>query len=121
MVRRYELDPVEFEAIENLLPPTGGRGRQWVDHRKVLNGMFWILNSGAQWRELPERYGSWKTVYSRFNRWSKDGTFAKILKRLHLRMNDDGYIDQNSWHIDSTNVRASRSAAGARKKKIYRQ
>ncbi|MDX5631079.1 transposase, partial [Brenneria sp. L3-3Z] len=55
--------------IQPLLPaePTSPRaGRPWAEHRKVINGMFWVLCSGAPWRDLPERYGSWKTVYNRF-------------------------------------------------------
>ena len=54
--RRYELTDEAFERIEPLLP-TQKPGGQWKDHRTVLNGMFWILNSGAQWRDMPERYG----------------------------------------------------------------
>ena len=116
MTKRYELTKAQYQEIADLLPPLKTMGRPWLHHHNVLNGMFWVLNAGAQWREMPERYGNWKTVYSRFNRWSKDGTIRKILRKLHLRLNKEGYIDPDSWHIDSTIVRASRSAAGARKK-----
>lgn len=75
--------------------------------------MFWVLNSGAQWREMPERYGPWQTVYSRFRRWSRDGTFSRMLERLQLKLNSDGTIDLDTWYVDSAIVRASHSAAGA--------
>lgn len=117
-MRRYELSKDQYSLIEDLLPFNGKVGGQWKDHHNLLNGMFWVMYSGAQWREMPERYGSWKTVYHRFNRWSRDGTLEKMLSRLHLKLDENGYIDMTEVFVDSTNVRASRSAAGA-KKKVY--
>lgn len=116
MTRRYELTAEQFRLIEDLLPRSGGRGGQWLDHRMILNGMLWILYSGAQWRELPERYGSWQTVYSRFRRWQRDGTLERILQRLHLQLDAEGRIDLDTWMVDATIIRANRSAAGAEKK-----
>jgi transposase len=115
-MRRYELTDEQFELIQDLLPKHGGRGGQWNDHRTTLNGIFWILHSGAQWREVPERYGKWQSVYDRFVRWRRDGTLDAILHRLQTRLDEDGRIDWDLWCIDGTNVRASRSAAGARRK-----
>jgi transposase len=116
-MRRYELTDEQYEMIRDLLPANGKRGGQWNDHRTTLNGIFWILHTGAQWREMPERYGRWKSVYDRFNRWRKDGIIDKILQRLQIRLDKDGRIDWDLWCIDGTNVRASRSAAGARDSK----
>ena len=65
MDRRYELTDQEFARIADLLPPDGRRGGQWNDHRTTLDGIFWVLHTGAQWREVPDRYGKWKTVYDR--------------------------------------------------------
>jgi transposase len=113
--RRYELRDEAYERIESLLPKQKPDGR-WVDHRIVLNGMFWILNSGAQWRDMPERYGKWETVYSRYRRWTREGLFDRILHRLHLELDDDGRIDWSVFDVDGTNVRAHQSAAGAAKK-----
>jgi transposase len=113
MVRRYELTDAQFALIEELLPKNGRRGGQWNDHRTTLNGIFWILHSGAQWRELPERYGQWKSVYDRFTRWRKDGTIDRILERLHRTLDERGRIDLDLWCVDATCIRASRSAAGA--------
>ena len=80
----------------------------------MLNGIFWILHTGAQWRELPERYGPWKTVYGRFRRWSDEGLLDRILQRLQLRLDEEGRIDLDLWLIDGSSVRASRSAAGGK-------
>jgi Putative transposase of IS4/5 family (DUF4096) len=60
-------------------PPRGGR---WADHRQVLNGLSWRTRSGLPWRDLPPRYGHWKTVYNRYRRWSEDGTWVGILDEL---------------------------------------
>lgn len=115
-MRRYELTDEQYESIADLLPANGQRGGQWKDHRPVLNGIFWILHTGAQWRELPDRYGPWKTVYDRFNRWSSDGTIDAILHRLHVRLDEAGRIDWDLWCVDGSHVRASRSAAGGQKR-----
>jgi transposase len=120
-MRRYELTDEQFEKIRDLLPANGKRGGQWNDHLTTLNGMFWILHSGAQWREMPERYGKWKSVYDRFNRWRKNATIDRILQRLQMKLDKEGRIDWDLWCIDGTNVRASRSAAGARESKTPRK
>ena len=74
MLRRYELTDEEWLRIEPLLPPenTGKQGRPRKDNRIIMNGIVWLARSGAPWRDLPERYGSWKTVYSRFRKWIDD-------------------------------------------------
>lgn len=115
-MRRYELTDEQYALVADLLPPNGRSGGQWRDHRQVLNGIFWILHTGAQWRELPERYGAWKTVYGRFNRWRREGLFDRMLRRLQVRLDGDGRIDWDLWCVDGATVRASRSAAGGGKK-----
>jgi transposase len=72
-----------------------------------------MLHTGAQWRELPERYGKWKSVHDRYNRWRGDGTIDRMLERLYLRLDEHGRIDVELWCIDATQIRASRAAAGA--------
>lgn len=113
--RRYELTDLAWERIEPLLPKQGPGGK-WNDHRTTLNGMFWILNSGAQWRDMPERYGKWQSVYDRYRRWTRDGLFDRILRRLHLELDEDGRISWDVFDVDGSNVRAHQSAAGAPKK-----
>ena len=74
------------------------------------------LLGGAQWREVPARYSKWQSLYDRLRRWSRDGTLDKMLTRLHLILNAEGRLDHALWSVDATSIRASRSAAGARKK-----
>lgn len=82
----------------------------------MLDCVFLVLSSGAAWRDMPERFGPWSTVYQRFRGWRNEGTFDQMLKRLHLRLNEQGLIDLQTWMIDSTAVRATRASSGARKK-----
>jgi transposase len=112
---RYELTDDEWNLLKGLFP-TQKRGGKWNDHRTTLNGLLWILRSGAPWRDLPDRYGKWKSVYHRFNRWRREGLFDRILKALQIRLNKQGKIDWDLWLVDGSNVRASHAAAGARKK-----
>jgi transposase len=115
-MRRYELTDDQWEVIADLFPDqTMGRPRR--SDRTVLNGILWILCSGAAWRDLPERYGPWKTVYHRFRQWEASGLFDRILERLHVELDERGLIDYATWMIDSTSVRGSRAAAGAPVKK----
>lgn len=115
-MRRHELSDEQWELLKDLVPPRKSRGRKPADVRIVLNGMFWILNIGALWRDLPERYGRWRTMYDRFNLWSQDGTLDRILAQLQMRLDSQGRIDWELFCIDGSVVRASRAAAGARKK-----
>ena len=104
--------------LQPLLPPerSGRKGKPWRSHREVLNGIFWILSTGAPWRDLPERYGPWKTVYDRFRRWSQSGLFQKILDALEAQARRAERIDFGFSAADGSSVRAHRCAAGARKK-----
>lgn len=79
---RGDLTTEQWAAVHDLMPASGGRGRPWRSHRTVVNGILWKHRTGRQWREMPSRYGPWETVYTRFRRWSDDGTWAKILERL---------------------------------------
>jgi len=114
---RHELSDEAWVRIVDLLP-TGGDagGRPWNDHRRTINGVFWILRTGAPWRDLPERFGSWNSVYGRFNRWSKDGTFDLIVEALQSELDAEGKIDRDLWCLDGSSVRATRAAAGGGKK-----
>lgn len=116
-MRRHELSDAQWKRIENMFPLNGNKGGQWKDHRQLLNGMFWRLQTGAPWRDLPERYGPWQTVYDRFNRYSKNGTFDRIVERLQGQLDAQGRIDWDLWCVDGSVIRASRAAAGARKKR----
>ena len=110
--RRYDLTDEQRALIASLMPKPKPGGR-WNDHRTTLDGMMWVLKSGSPWRDMPERYGSWKSVYDRFRRWTADGTIDKILDRLRYRLDKDGFIDWDVWCVDGSNARAHISSAGA--------
>ena len=111
----YELDDHQWSLIQDAFPKTS-HGRAWRDHRIVVNGILWILFSGACWRDLPERYGPWQTAHGRLSRWRKDGTWDRILRKLRLRADRKGLLNWAQWNIDSTSIRATRAAAGGGKK-----
>ena len=81
----------------------------------MLNGILWILRTGAPWRDLPERYGSWVTVYSRFRRWRAAGVWDRILSALQAEAAHDGTLDDTLALIDGTSIRAHHQAAGDKK------
>lgn len=120
MAKRFELTDKQWEFVKDLLPKgktgTSKGGRPRADDRTLLNGMLWLLRTGAPWADLPERYGAKSTVYDRFREWAAAGVFERISLAL------DGAFDlgelqaDDSWQIDSTVVRAHRSASGAPKK-----
>lgn len=115
--RRHELTDEEWQQLEPLLPPQQpAAGRPAKDHRTVLNGMVWILRTGAPWRDLPDRYGNWKTVYSRFRRWRDAGIWDQILIALQGDGAHDGEIDGSLAMIDGSSIRAHPQAAGAPKR-----
>ena len=101
---RYELEDRQWDLIKGLMPRQK-RGGKWNDHRTTLNGMLWILRSGAAWRDMPERYGKWSSIYDRFCRWRRDGTFDRILTALRVRLDKAGKIDWDLWLVDGSNVR----------------
>ncbi|WP_157865845.1 IS5 family transposase [Mesorhizobium japonicum] len=105
---RYDLTDFEWRVIEPLLP-NKPRGVPRVDDRRVLNGIFWVLRSGAPWRDLPERYGPRTTCYNRFVRWRKAGVWDRLM--ADITKAHDGEIQM----IDSTSVRAHQQAATAKK------
>ncbi|MFB7391735.1 IS5 family transposase [Streptomyces sp. NPDC056191] len=110
---RHELSDAEWEFIRPLLPRSEP-GRRRLDDRTVLNGIVWKFRTGTAWRDVPERFGSWATLHTRFRRWAKDGTFERMLREAQARADAAGEVN---WlvSVDSTIVRAHQHAAGARK------
>ena len=115
-MKRHELTSEQWELIQPLLSPAASTGRPSKDRRVMLSGILWILRTGAPWRDLPERFGPWRTVYGYFQQWRADGTFDRILEALQIRLDREGKIDWDLWCIDGSNVRAARAAGGASKK-----
>lgn len=105
---RYDLSEAEWRIIEPLLPPHG-LGPPREDDRRVINGIFYVLRTGSPWRDLPDRYGPYTTVYNRFNRWAHKGVWLAIFETLAARS------PQSLHLIDSSIVRAHQHAAGGKK------
>ena len=105
---RYELTDFEWSVIEPLLP-SKRRGVKPKHNRRVLNGIFWVLRTGAPWRDLPERYGPYTTCYNRFNRWRKAGIWDRLMDAITKAY--DGKVQM----IDTSTVRVHQHAAGAKK------
>ncbi len=84
-MRRYELTDEQWARVLLLLPPqrTGRKGRPAADHRRMINGILWVDQTGASWRDLPKRYGKWQSVSSRLSRWRKAGIWQRVLAALH--------------------------------------
>jgi transposase len=111
---RGDLTEAEWQVLRGLLPverPPGkrSRGRPSQDNRNVINGILWRLRTGAPWRDVPEKYGDWNTIYRRFLRWSKSGVWEGVATALAETMAESGH-----YSIDSTSVRAHLSAAGGK-------
>ncbi len=106
MVSRYEVSDQQWRRIEGLLPgKAGDPGRTGRDNHLFVNGVLWVLRSGAPWHDLPERYGKWKTVHKRFSRWAKAGVWERVFESLTADR-DNEYL-----MLDSTLVRAHQQAA----------
>lgn len=115
-MNRYDLTPAQWERLEPLLPPQKpNTGRPNHDHRTIINGIVWILRTGAPWRDVPERYGPWKTVSSRFYRWRQAGVWDRILAALQTDADAKNQLDWSIHFVDSTVIRAHQHAAGAKK------
>ena len=115
--RRFDITDKQWAFIQPLIPPrTAKTGRKPRDPREMLNGMLWILRTGAPWRDLPERFGPWQTAYDYFCKWRKQGVYGKILQALHIRLDQKGQMDWDLWCSDGSIARATRAAAGAGKK-----
>ena len=117
---RHQLTDGQWELIADIFPPPANTGRPQRDRRTIVNAILWILRAGAPWRDLPEEFGPWETVYGCFDRWNADGTLDTILQRLRAAQVDIGAIDEELWCVDGTIVRAHRCAAGGGKKRIRR-
>jgi transposase len=107
-MRRHEISDDHWDAIKDLLPgQEGDPGATAKDNRLFINAVFWIAKTGAPWRDLPERFGKWNSIFQRFNRWCKAGVFQTIMTKLQD-------ADLEVLLLDSTTIRAHQHAAGAK-------
>lgn len=108
-MRRHELSDDEWEVVAAILQErkyaNWGRPSTRGD-RNFVNGVIWIAKTGAPWRDLPERFGNWKTLYNRFSRWAEKGVWEALFKALSYSDDDLGVL------MDSTIVRAHQDASG---------
>jgi transposase len=112
---RDRLTDEQWDLIKDLFPPPAKTGRPQVDRRNVVDGILWMKRTGSPWRDLPEEFGKWGTVWDLFDRWNADGTLDAILSRLRAAQVGG---EAELWCVDGTTVRAARCAAGGGKKTI---
>ncbi|MFT4234210.1 MAG: IS5 family transposase, partial [Microbacterium sp.] len=107
---RQEISDEVWSVMEPLMPTVTGRSRPWTDHRLAVEGMAWKYRTGAPWRDVPERFGKWNSIYKRFNRWAEDGTWEQLLAEVQKHADAAGKID---WvvSIDSTIARVHQHGA----------
>ena len=112
MARREELQEEQWALVEPLLPKpprrADGRGRPRCDDRAVLNGILWILRSGARWQDLPARFPSYQTCHRRFQCWVRDGTLVRVLQTLAEDLQERGGLDLSECFIDGTFIGAKK-------------
>jgi putative transposase len=110
MLRRHELSDSQWESIRNLVPGKAtDPGRTGKDNRRFVNAVLYMARTGIPWRDLPERFGPWNSVWRRFDRWCAKGVWTKIATVL-------GEPDLEELHLDSTSVKAHQSACGSRRR-----
>ena len=108
--KRYELTPEQWHRIKDVLPgKPGDPGRSGNDNLTFVNGVLWVLRSGAHWHDLPERYGPHTTAYNRYNRWAKAGIWLRVFEALAAAS------PQSMQLIDSSIVCAHQHAAGGKR------
>ncbi len=111
-----DLTDEQWEIIKKLIPVpkrrADGKGRPRRDDREVLNGILWVLRTGAPWHDLPERYPSYQTCHRRFQEWVRSGVLKAILKALAEDLRSRGKLDLSECFIDGTFVLAKKGAKG---------
>ena len=115
---RGDLTDQQWRRIEPLLPAQKPRtGRPGKDHRTIINGILWVLRTGAPWRDLPEGYGPWPTAAGRFYRWREQGLWQRLLAGLQEEADSIGELEWEVHYVDGTIIRAHQHAAGAKRGK----
>ena len=117
---RHRLTDEEWVLIADLFPPRKRTGRPPTNPRDATDAILWILATGSQWRDLPDEFPPWKTVWHLFDKWNASGLIDRILNRLRSAQVDLGKIDDELWCVDGTIVRAARCTSGGGKKGTLR-
>jgi transposase len=114
MAGRWELNDQQWAVVEPVLRPArraDNRWRRWHDTRAVLNGVLWVLGTGAQWRELPEKYPSFQTCHRRFQSWVRNGKLEQALKLLANHLHAQGKLNLDEAFVDATFASAKKGAS----------
>lgn len=113
MAGRWVLTDEQWEVVEPILRPArrkDNRGRPWHETRAVLNGVLWILGSGAQWAEMPAKYPPYQTCHRRFQQWIGEGRFVEALHLLAKHLHERGKLHLNEAFVDATFASAKKGA-----------
>ena len=113
MAGRWELSEEQWLVVEPVLRGArraDNRGRPWHDTRSVLNGVFWVLGTGAQWRELPEKYPPFQTCHRRFQQWVRSGKLVEALRLLARHLHERGKLNLDEAFVDATFASAKKGA-----------
>ena len=103
----------QWAIVQRQLPErTSNRGRPRQDERAILNGILWVMRTGAPWGDLPDRYPPYQTCHRRFQEWVETGTFERILRSLIADLKERGQLDLTECFIDGTFVIAKKGATG---------
>ncbi|OLZ61369.1 IS5 family transposase [Streptomyces sp. IMTB 2501] len=113
---RGDLADDERTRLRPRLPKSGQPGGRWASHRRAIDGILFRQRTGVPWRDLPARFGKWKTMYERHRRWSADGTWDTVFPAVLADADTEGRIDRSMVSADSTSCRAHQHAAGARRR-----
>jgi transposase len=113
VVHRHEMSEVVWARLQPLLP-VHTRGKPRTDDRLMINAILWKLATGAPWRDLPERYGPWSSVHTRFRRWTRAGVWDRIVAAVQRDADAAGQLDWSVHFVDGTVVRAHQHAAGGK-------
>jgi transposase len=120
-----DLTDEQWKTLDPLIPKPGrrpdGRGRPWKSRRSVLNGVLWVLRTGAPWADLPDRYPSFQTCHRRFQQWVRSGVMTRIMTALAHELSVRGAIDVREAFIDASFAPAKKGAAKSEKRNVARE
>ena len=114
-MRDVFLSDKQWLHIEPLLPKRSSNGRPWADNKQVLEGILWVLKTGARWKDLPERYPSPSTCWRRLRLWEEDGTWLKIWRQFLSELDRNGKLDWSESFLDGSFAPAKKGAPASAK------
>jgi len=120
-----DLTDEQWKTLDPLIPQprtrSDGRGRPWKSRRSVINGILWVLRTGAPWADLPDRYPSFQTCHRRFQQWVRSGVMTKIMTALALKLIAKGGIDMREAFIDTSFAPAEKGDVRSERRNAARE